>query len=68
MSEYESTAPAPLREEWATRFPNGHLRPGKDMPYDSWWKGDPPKGVNVRRYVSDWMPAAIEQEDRHVDQ
>lgn len=47
-------APAPLREEWATRFPNGHLRPGKGRGYDMWFKGDPPKGVNVRRWVSDW--------------
>ena len=49
-------APGPLREEWATRFENGRLRPGKDMPYDLWWKGDPPKGENVRRYVTDYVP------------
>lgn len=47
-------APAPLAEEWATRFPNGHLRPGKDRDYNLWFKGDPPQGVNVRRYVTDW--------------
>lgn len=49
-------APAPLTEEWATRFENGHLRPGKDRDYDLWFKGDPPKGVNVRRYVTAWLP------------
>lgn len=50
-------APAPLREEWSTRFPNGHLCPGKDRDYGLWFKGDMPKGVNVRRYVTDWEPA-----------
>lgn len=56
-------APSPLREEWATRFPDGHLCPGKGRDYDLWFKGDPPKGVNVRRYVSDWEP--IVNVDRH---
>lgn len=54
LAEAGLLAPAPLREEWATRFPNRHLRPGKDRNYDLWFKGDPPKGVNVRRYVTDW--------------
>ena len=61
-------SPAPLREEWATRFPNGYMRHGKDMPYDSWWKGDPPKGVNVRHYVSDWLPADPAEGDGRADQ
>lgn len=54
LSEAGLLAPARLREEWATRFPNGHLRPGKDRDYGMWFKGDPPKGVNVHRYVTDW--------------
>ena len=68
LAEAGLLAPAPLREEWATRFPNGYMRPGKDMPYDSWWKGDPPKGVNVRHYVSDWLPADPAEGDGRADQ
>lgn len=56
LAEAGLLAPA-MREEWATRFPNGHLRPGKDRDYDLWFKGDIPKGVNVRRYVTEWEPA-----------
>ena len=35
LAEAGLLAPAPLREEWSTRFPNGHLRPGKDRDCDT---------------------------------
>lgn len=47
-------APAPLTEQWGTKFKDGHPIPGKDRDYPWWFKGDPPKGVNVHRYVTDW--------------
>jgi len=56
LAEAGLLAPAPLTEEWATRFENGLRLPGRERKYGRWCKGDPPKGVNVRRYVTDWLP------------
>ena len=50
-------APAPLREEWGTRF-GGYVVEGRaDAEYPFFWKGVPPPGVNVHRYRTDWLPA-----------
>ena len=50
-------SPAPLREEWGTRF-GGHVVEGRtDAQYPFFWKGVPPPGVNVHRYRTDWLPA-----------
>ena len=61
-------SPAPLTEEWATRFVNGLRLPGKDRKYGRWCKGDPPKGVNVRRYVTAWLPVGRADDDGRADQ
>ena len=50
-------APAPLREEWGTRFGSSeYVHFGTGVEYPFFFKGDPPKGVNVRRCVTDWTP------------
>lgn len=51
-------APAPLREEWGTRFEGGDsVFPGKDKHYPFFFEGGPPKGENVHRYVTGWEKA-----------
>ena len=57
LAESGLLAPAPLREEWGTRF-GGYVVEGRtDAEYPFFWKGVPPPGVNVRRYRTDWLPA-----------
>lgn len=58
LSERGILPNAPLREEWGTRFEGGNsVFPGKDKHYPFFFEGDPPKGENVRRYVTDWEKA-----------
>ena len=57
LAEAGWLAPAPLREEWGTRF-GGYVVEGRaDAEYPFFWKGVPPPGVNVHRYRTDWLPA-----------
>lgn len=59
-------APAPLREEWGTRF-GGYVVEGRtDAEYPFFWKGVPPPGVNVHRYRTDWTPDRAEGDGRVV--
>lgn len=51
-------SPAPLTEEWGTRFESSeYVHHGTGVEYPFFFKGDPPKGANVRRYVTDWEGA-----------
>lgn len=47
-------APAGLRKEWGTRFGDYVLEGRTGAHYPFFFKGDPPEGTNVRRYVTDW--------------
>ena len=50
-------APAPLTEEWGTRFGSSeYVHFGTGVEYPFFFKGDPPKGVNVRRWATGWEP------------
>ena len=57
LAEAGLLAPAPLREEWGTRFGSSeYVHFGTGVEYPVFFRGDPPKGVNVRRCVTDWTP------------
>ena len=57
LAEAGLLAPAPLREEWGTRFGSSeYVHFGTGVEYPFFFRGDPPKGVNVRRCVTDWTP------------
>lgn len=59
VAEAGLLAPAPLREEWGTRFneDGGRIVAGKDSPYPFFWDGKDPEGENVRRYITGWLSA-----------
>lgn len=57
LAELGLLAPAPLREEWGTRFGDYVVEGRTDADYPFFWKGVPPPGVNVHRYRTDWLPA-----------
>ncbi|MCT2121562.1 hypothetical protein [Dietzia cinnamea] len=68
LAEAGLLAPSPLTEEWGTRFGSSeYVHFGTGVEYPFFFNGDPPKGVNVRRYVSDWMPVGHAEGDGRAD-
>ena len=61
-------APSPLTEEWGTRFGSSeYVHFGTGVEYPFFFRGDPPKGVNVRRCVTDWTPVDRAEGDGRAD-
>lgn len=57
-------APTPIMAEWGTRFDTvGGIIPGRNAHYPWFFKGDPPRGRSVRRYVTLWTEPDTVEED-----